>query len=219
MPDAGGEPVRVKGLERLGLLPDAQIPDGRAAHRPERERGAAARVAVPSSSGEARHFEPLRVKRLGDLDRVLTGHASRTRSVSVGWDGLLNAGDLGHQILVTWSRPACPRSGDRIPRDPLRSRSLRERHGILCRAVQVDGHATTCRGLQLIDRRGAPQVSAATARAFRDPSRTSRLARARGLAGSLKLGHQHHGRAIGRKLGSCPPMRRRARKPARRTRS
>src|SRR5882672_1698292 len=72
--DAGGEPIRVKGLERLDFLSDAQIPDGYLAHGPERERGTASRVAVHLRQEEARHAEPLR-ERLGDLDRVLAGHA------------------------------------------------------------------------------------------------------------------------------------------------
>ena len=66
-------PVRVEALELVELLAGRGVHDRLAGHRLDRQRGAAAGVAV-----ELRHHDPVELddlgELLGDVDRVLAGH-------------------------------------------------------------------------------------------------------------------------------------------------
>ena len=86
-----------------------------------------------------------------------------------------------------------------------RPSALRERHGVLCLAVEMDGHADRFpEDFQLVDRRGTSQIQGRQEHALSAILPEPReLARARGLPGALEPGHQHHARPIGRKLVSC----------------
>ena len=88
-----------KALERVELLAGRGEEDRLAGHRLDRERGAAAGVAV-----ELRHHDAVELgglgERLGDADRVLAGHRVDDEEDVVGLRPLADLRQLGHQLLV-----------------------------------------------------------------------------------------------------------------------
>ena len=97
--DARGHPVRMEALEGVELLPGRGEEDRLAGHRLDRERRAAAGVAV-----ELGHQDAVELGRLGeglgDADRVLAGHRVDDEQHVVRLDPLADPGQLGHQLLV-----------------------------------------------------------------------------------------------------------------------
>ena len=71
--DAAGQPVGVERLERVGLLAGAQELDRQPGHRADRQRRAAAGVAVDLGQDQAGDRRRLG-ERLGDGDRLLADH-------------------------------------------------------------------------------------------------------------------------------------------------
>ena len=97
--DARGHAVGVEALEGLELLAGRGEEDRLAGHRLDRERGAAAGVAV-----ELGHHDAVELGRLGeglgDADRVLAGHRVDDEQHVVGLGPLADPRQLGHQLLV-----------------------------------------------------------------------------------------------------------------------
>ena len=97
--DARGHAVGVEALEGLQLLAGRGEEDRLAGHRLDRERGAAAGVAV-----ELGHHHAVELGRLGeglgDADRVLAGHRVDDEQHVVGLGPLADPRQLGHQLLV-----------------------------------------------------------------------------------------------------------------------
>ncbi len=97
--DASGEPIRVELLQRVGLLADADVLDRLLEDAVDRERGAAAGVAIHLGEDDAGDVERL-VESLGDADRVLPGHAVGHEEDLVGAHGITQADQLLHHVLV-----------------------------------------------------------------------------------------------------------------------
>ena len=97
--DPGGHPVGVEDLELVELLPDRGELDRLAGDRLHRERGAAARVAVELRQDDAVEGDPL-LERLGDVDGLLTRHRVEDEQDVERLDGVADADELVHQLLV-----------------------------------------------------------------------------------------------------------------------
>ena len=97
--DALGHAVGVELVEALELLPGRGEEDRLAGDRVDRERGAAAGVAV-----ELGHHDAVELGRLGeglgDADGVLAGHRVDDEEDVVGLRLLADLRQLGHQVLV-----------------------------------------------------------------------------------------------------------------------
>src|SRR5665213_3381714 len=193
--DARGETVRVELLERGDLLADADELDRSAGHAVDRERRTAARVAVHLGQDHARDPEPL-VERLGDVDRLLSGHRVGDEQDLGRLDRRLDLLELRHQALVDLQPPRGVDDDGRNP-EPARlgDAVARDLHRIALALVvdrQID---LLAEGLELIDRRGPIDVGRDQQRAAAllfEPQRE--LARVRRLARTLKPDHDVHGR-------------------------
>ena len=97
--DPAGEAVGVEDLERVGLLAGAQELDRDAGDRADRERRAAAGVAVDLGEDQAGHGHR-GGERLGDRDGLLAGHRVDDEQRLDRLDRGVDRGDLGHQRLV-----------------------------------------------------------------------------------------------------------------------
>ena len=97
--DAARHPVGVEALELVELLAGRGVDDRLAGHGADRERGAAARVAVELGDHDAVEVGDLG-EALGDVDRVLAGHRVDDEQHVVGLGHLADPGELVHQLLV-----------------------------------------------------------------------------------------------------------------------
>ena len=97
--DAAGQAVGVEQVEVLELLAGRREGDRAADDLLDRERGAAAGVAVELGEDDAVELEGL-VERLGGRDRVLAGHGVDDEERVVGRHGLADAADLVHHLGV-----------------------------------------------------------------------------------------------------------------------
>ena len=97
--NAPGHAVGVEGFDHVQLFAGAHELDGLARHRPDRQRRAAAGVAVQLGQQHAVDAQRV-VKGLGRVHRVLTGHGIHHQQDLVGLDGGLHRLQLVHQCLV-----------------------------------------------------------------------------------------------------------------------
>jgi len=97
--DPLGHAVGVEALELVELLARGGEHDRLARHRLDRQRGAAARVTVELAHDDAVELDRLG-EALGDVDRVLPGHRVDDEQHVVRFDGVADADELGHQLLV-----------------------------------------------------------------------------------------------------------------------
>ena len=97
--DPLGHAVRVEALEVRQLLAGGGEHDRLAGDRLDRQRGAAARVAVELGEHDAVELGGLG-ELLGDVDGVLAGHRVDDQQHDVRLDRLLDVGQLLHQLLV-----------------------------------------------------------------------------------------------------------------------
>ena len=89
----------MEDLERVGLLAGAEELDRDAGDRRDRERSAAAGVAVDLGQDQAGDRHGGR-ERLGDRDGLLAGHGIDHEQCLDRLDRGVDGGDLGHQRLV-----------------------------------------------------------------------------------------------------------------------
>ena len=200
--DARGHAVGVEALEGLELLAGRGEEDRLAGHRLDRERGAAAGVAV-----ELGHHDAVELGRLGeglgDADRVLAGHRVDDEQHVVGLDPLADLRQLLHQVLVDVE--AAGGVDDQHVAALLAGLVERpagdlDRVGVGAFLVDV-GAGTAADRDQLVDRGGPVDVAggegdvllAVLAQVAGELGAGGRLARA------LQAGHQDHGRAARRR--------------------
>ena len=97
--DPRRHPLRVEALELVEPLAGRRVEDRLAGDRLDRERRAAAGVAVELGQQHAVEVDPLG-EGLGDVDGVLAGHRVEHSRMSWGLVRLRIAGQLVHQLLV-----------------------------------------------------------------------------------------------------------------------
>ena len=97
--DPLGHAVGVEALELVELLARGGEQDRLAGDGLDRQRGAAAGVAVELGHHDAVELDRLG-ELLGDVDRVLAGHRVDDEQHVVGLDGLPDPHELVHQLLV-----------------------------------------------------------------------------------------------------------------------
>ena len=124
--DPAREAVGVERLERLELLADTDVLDRRLGDSVDRQRRAAAGVAVHLGQDDAGDAEGV-VESPGDPDRVLSRHAVGHEKNFMGRDGGLEPPELVHHLVVDLE-PARSVDDDRPPaRLAGRRRCRRER--------------------------------------------------------------------------------------------
>ena len=95
-------PARRSGWKTSSASVFSPVPmnlTGEAGHGADRERGAAAGVAVDLRQDQAGQRDGVR-ERLGDRDGLLAGHRVDDEQRLDRLDGRVDRGDLGHQLLV-----------------------------------------------------------------------------------------------------------------------
>ena len=158
--DAGGEPVRVEGLQRVGFLAHAHELHGNAGDGADGERRATACVAVhlgQNQPGQAYAF----VEGGGGVDRLLACHGVDHQNYFLRVDGPLDLGQLLHELVVDLQ----PATGVDDGPGAVLARSLRgavpggaHRRGRRWRFL-VDGNVELlAEGGELFDSCGAAQV-------------------------------------------------------------
>ena len=191
-----GHPIGVEALEVRQLLARRGEQDRLARDGLDRQRRAAAGVAVQlreHDAVEARHLS----EGLGDVDGVLTGHRVDDEQHVVRLGALLDLGELLHQVLVHVQTPA--RVDDQDVAAVLLGlveRPFGDVDGIAAGALLVHVRARLAPDLdELIDGRGPIDVAGGDghvhvlllAQVARELAAGGRLARA------LQPGHQDHG--------------------------
>jgi hypothetical protein len=188
-------------MRDTNLLAAADKRNRHADHRHNRERRAAARVAVDLGQHHAGDAD-LRVELAGALDRILPGHRIRDVEQVRRPRHRLDRDQLAHELVVD-VQPARRVHDDHVVADRFRfrQRALRARHRIQFAGRVVHPHAGLCRhDCQLLDGRRTPHVRGhhnRVASLLLQPLR--QLAGGRGLARPLLAEHQDHARP-GRRL-------------------
>ena len=198
--DATGDPAGVEHVERIDLLARAQIFDRQASHRPHRQHGPAATVAVGASQDQAGQRQTF-VEGGSCTHRILTGQAVGDQQ---GLDRVRHPGDLCHLVhqgLVERDPPGGVEDQDI---EALEFGRLQRPFGDLDGRLALDdrqGHDLDllAEGRQLFHRRRTTGVQRGhhdlLAIELRQAQR--QLGRGRGLARALQAGHQDHGRRRG----------------------
>ena len=190
-------PLRVEALELLELLAGRGVHDRLAGDRLDRQRGAAAGVAVELGQHHAVELDPLG-EALGDVDRVLAGHRVDHQQDVVG---------LGPPCGSRPARPSAPSSTCRRPAVStistsrpadlrLAQRPLGDVDRVALGALLVDGRAarlpivTSCSTAagRCVSQAASADLLAVVAEVLGELRAGGRLARA------LQAGHQDHGR-------------------------
>src|SRR4051812_11187129 len=193
--------VRVEALEIGQLLARGGEHDRLAGDGLDRQRGAAARVAVELGQHDAVELRDLG-ELLGYVDRVLAGHRVDDQQDDVRLDRLLDLGQLLHQVLVD------VQAAGRVDDQHVLAVALglvegpaRDVDRVAVRALLVDGGAGLGAHLDELVY-GRRPVDVAGRKRDRGvvllPEPARELGRRRGLARALEAGHQDHGRRPGR---------------------
>ena len=97
--NARGKPIRVKGIQRIGLFTDPEKLDRPVCHRAYGERCTATCICVDLGEYDAGQWQGF-AERLRRVGRVLTGHGVDNKQGLDGVYGLMQRLDLGHHLLV-----------------------------------------------------------------------------------------------------------------------
>ena len=187
-------------LDHVQLFAGTHKLDGLAGGRPDRECRAAAGVAVQLGQQHAVDAQRL-VKRLGGVDRVLTGHGVHHQQDLVGLHRGLDGLQLVHQRLVDVE----PSGG--IQKHYVVAVVGRVLDGFLCDGHGVDLPHLEHRDVQLLahhlqlgDGGGTVHVAGGQQRALAvlPAHQTRQLGAVGGLTGALQAHHHHNGGALGR---------------------
>src|SRR4051794_14150894 len=153
-------PVGVEALEGVELLAGRGVEDRLAGDRLDRQRGAAAGVAVElghDDAVEVRHFgEPL-----GHVHRVLARHRVDDQEHVVRLRPLLDLRELVHELLVDVQAPGRVHDQDvALLGSGAAERPFRDVDGVASRALLVDGRADLAAHLhKLVDGRRPVDVT------------------------------------------------------------
>jgi hypothetical protein len=155
-----GHALGIELLERVRLLSHADILDRLFGNTIDRQRRAAARIAVHLRENYTGDVEP-RVEALRDLHGILARHAVGDEEDLVGMDRRLETLELLHHVVVDLQ------STGGIDDDHAIARALRlfdaglgNSHDVLRIALGVDGHIELCaERLELIDGRRSVDVA------------------------------------------------------------
>ena len=191
--DPRGHAVGMERLEVLGLLADAHELDRLSGRRHDRQRGAAARVAVGLGQDDAGQGERAG-EAGGGADRVLPGHRVGDEEDLLGLDGRRHGGHLAHQILVD-VQAAGGVDDDGVPSGLARlpEALARDLDGILASAGLEDRNADLpAEGDELLNRGGPRQVGGDDQRIAAARLQMERELRGGGrLAGALETDEQN----------------------------
>ena len=194
-------PVRVEALEVAQLLARGGEHDRLAGDRLDRQRGAAAGVAVELGEHDAVELRDLG-ELLGDVDGVLAGHGVDHEQDGVRAHALLDPRQLLHQRLVDVQ--AAGGVDDQhvlaVARGLIQS-PARDVDRVAVGALLVDRRAGLGADLhELLDRRRPVDVARSDRhrRVVLLAQHLRELRGGGGLARALQAGHQHHGRRPGR---------------------
>ena len=189
-------------LDRVRLLPDADELDRLPGHRPDRDRGPAAGIAVQLREDEAGNAQPPR-ELGGDGDRVLTGHRVQDQQDLLRLQRRLHARHLLHHRLVDVEAAGRVQDHDvvTILRGVLHGRA-RDSHRVLLVAQGEDGrldllphHLKLLDGARAIDVAGGQQRAPALL-----AQQVGELGAVRRLAAALEADQHDHRRRARREV-------------------
>ena len=194
------EPRGIERLERLDPLAHAEERDRLARHLPQRERSAAARIAVHLRQHQGIDPDALG-ERLADPHRLLPGHPVHDQEHLMRAARALHLLQLAHHRIVDLQATGGVEH-QKIEPAPLRlaARALCNRDRRCVRpGAPVRGARTGCELLELVHRRRAIDVGAHQQHALAALVQPAgELTRERGLARTLKAGEQDDGRHVRR---------------------
>ena len=188
----------MEDLQRVGLLAHGDELDGLAGDLADRERAAAAGIAV-----QLGHDDAVKVHAVGELgdhvDDVLAGHGVHDHENLVGLDRLLDGDGLLHHLLVDLQAAGGVHDDDVVQVvDGLLDGAGRHLDGVLAVAAKDRDADLAAKGGQLVGRGRAVRVAGGQKRAMALAlEEVGQLGGGGGLAGALQAHHHDDvGRAV-----------------------